>query len=247
MLRTAVMAILEASNYSLDNSISWALTNGLKQRRAYSLLDSSGHQAASLQGLLPILQPIRASIESNSAFVLLTKAVFSIPDSPIWPPSEAYSLSSDNTHPIGNVVMCSPDTEGIVSLLLLSPAFSSLPPADLTSLTNYIATLQRKYWPSEPINLISSPLQLTSDGRLSTYKEARELGLATAVMQVSEGTLQFDQAQLTSPINLQSWNGAGVVRTFRVASDASLDSGSCSGTPTGSSGGGSGGGCPTCS
>jgi uncharacterized membrane protein YgcG len=230
---TAIIGILDPFSYSLENSTSWALTVSLRANQRVTLADSSGRQVGELVGVLPILQPIRVNANGRSAYLLMVRSNFEVNE--LFEPTSlnGYSVQSDKNISMGRILGCSdavstkPTT--IIPFFLLSPMFLDISVENQKSIQNYITSMVKNLWPSEPINWTTHKFHLTSASTFMTASElaASSLGGGTLTVKGDTILIQRGPAPLLTPFEISE--GAGIV----VSGHDRAAFGSCSGTGTG--------------
>jgi hypothetical protein len=245
MFQTAVIAILEPLTFRADSSMTWDLNVKLKARTNPLLLEADNSKAGTLVGMRPILQPTRVSLADRDAFLLMTRAIITLPNTFDWKQSSDYTLAVPNGRTFGALKRCGLTSAYTIPFLLVSPELGAVPPADINTIASFVGATSAQLWASEPINFTTGRLLLASSGQFLTSSEASNLGLTTGILTVSGGSTTIEQGAPAKPFSFKKWSGAGKATPFYQGDG----SGSCTNTfsfqsdgSAGSEGGGISGG-----
>jgi len=247
MKKSAIVAIVEPLSFSLDRSLSWALSAALKRKKTFPVLSAASNASISLVGIIPVLQPIRASIASQSAFIIMVRTVFDAPDGFATKANDQFSLLDSDANVMGALtVNAARAAQAIMSLTLVSATLKNLDVTGVAALRAYMADLTRQLWSSEPINWTTHALHLASTGQFLSGREIKASGLTTGILSTNGGTVSIKEGIKPAGITYKGWRGSGTVTNISKSegsdSYCTCGGGSSSGGDFGSGANSDGGG-----
>lgn len=227
---TGIVAVVEPLSFSLNKSLSWAMTAALKEKHSINLSTERLGAEGRITAILPLLQPIRAVIAQQDAFVLMMRARFSSGFSPLV--GEDFVVSNSAKDSIGRLSTVSRATEWPRSYLLLSSALQSIQHSSAVLLQRFVTGLTKQLWHSEPINWTTHALALTATGQFLSTKEISESGGSTGVLAIDK-VLTILPGVSPIPVKFRKWRGAGNLRATSREDDGSCTQTAGGGTDSG--------------
>jgi hypothetical protein len=227
---TGIVAIVEPLSFSLDNSLSWAMTTSLQQKRSFHLTAQRPGANGQLTAILPILQPMRAKLGAQEVFLLMMRARFSSTFSPLI--GEKYVVTDSAKHAIASLWTQSGSAESPRSYLLMSEALDLAEPTWAPLLQNYVAGVVKQLWHSEPINWTTHALNLASTGQFLSSREIIDSGASTGTL-IIDNVVSIQPGTKPVPIRFRRWRGAGNLRATTPLDDASCSQTIGGGTSSG--------------
>lgn len=220
MKQGVIVAIVEPLSFSLERSLSWALTTALRKKKRFSLVGSQASGAVDLVGMLPILQPIRASLTTHSAFILLTRCMLDSTNMPSLKTSEAGALIDADGNTVAKVLANPIAAAEVPSFVLLAPALESAVSSEVEALRTYLADTADRLWSTEPINWTTHALHLASTGQFLAANEIAASDLATGILVAKDTSVTIAAGTKPRSIAFRKWRGAGTVSNI-LRGDAS--------------------------
>jgi hypothetical protein len=227
---TGIVAIVEPLSFSLDNSLSWAMTASLQQKQLFHLTAQRPGANSQLTAILPILQPIRARLGDQEVFLLMMRARFSPTFSPLI--GEKYKVTDTTKHEVGSLWTLSGNAEGPRAYLLLAVARNLAEPTWAPLLQSYVAGVTKQLWHSEPINWTTHALNLASTGQFLSSREIIDSGASTGTL-IIDKVISIQPGTKPVPVRFRKWRGAGNLRAAAALEDASCSQTLGGGTSSG--------------
>jgi hypothetical protein len=238
MKQAVIIAIVEPLSFSLERSLSWALTTALRKQKRFSLVGSQASDLGQLVGLLPILQPIRATLTTHSAFILLTRCMLDSTSTLTLKNSETCALIDAEGNAVGKVLTNPIAAAEVPSFVLLAPALEAAISSEIEALRTYLADMTYQLWRAEPINWTTHALHLASTGQFLAANEIAGSGLVTGILVTKNISVTIAAGTKPRSIAYRRWRGAGTVsnmiRGDSSASYCTLGGGSSHGGDIGS-------------
>ena len=211
MRNSVILAIVEPLNYSLDKSLAWDL---IKQLRAgeQPLVQSSGSQnVGTLVGAIPILQPIRARLINEGAFIIMMRGII---DSATGDLSSTHSLVDKQ----GNLLaaMTADPTQYPLAFMVAASSLGAASLGGLEPLRNFVQEMAGELWGSEPITWTTHALQLAATGQFLSGQEMIASKLSAGELVSSNGIVSVVPGAATRGIAYRGWKNAGVNSVARI-------------------------------
>jgi hypothetical protein len=236
MRDSIILAIVEPLKFSLDQSLAWDLTQRVRTKQHVSVLDAAGQSLAIVTEVLPLLQPIRARLESQRAFILMMRVTV---DRTVSSLSRGGSLADSQGHTLASVLSASGG--GAATQLAIAPNFAAVASADISALRLYLEQMAGELWSQEPVSWTTHALQLASTGEFLAGKEMLSRNLLGGEIVASNGVISILQGAKPRTIPYRPWS-ATQPRGARSAvsgsgEDCTCDGGSSEGGDWGSGSG----------
>ncbi len=187
MKQICIFGIIEPGKLSLSDSVAWSLVSTLKVKGTVTL-GTEAAQPVSVDGVVPLLQPLRVYLGNTLHYLMFVRANLSIQDN--WVGDlDGSSLLVDGqrlatVHNTSSKSLLRPRK---ISEAFIVPRSISLTPEDREALVALVVITKGMLWRALPINWTTHRHHLTSTGQFMHAELISELGQKVGAYRIDSG------------------------------------------------------------